>query len=128
VGKRVRRVVQQPAARRTAEPRTVHEHVGSEGDYRGAPPGVQSATTPQCFGLSDAGGVRRPMPILGGSAPKPPASIPNRRAPGEEAGRGSKTWSDSHSDWYINRGQVSRGSKTWSDSHSDWYINRGQVR
>jgi hypothetical protein len=27
------------------------------------------------------------LPIPGGSAPKPPASIPNRRAPGEDAGR-----------------------------------------
>ena len=54
----------------------------------------------------DGGSVRRPLPILGGSAPKPPASIPNRRAPGEQGGRGSTTWSYSHSDWYINWGQV----------------------
>jgi len=48
-----------------------------------------------------------PAPILGGFASRPPASIPNRRTPGKEVGQGSKTWSDSRSDWYIDRGQVS---------------------
>lgn len=64
------------------------------GQIRQAEPGYQ---TPAAFA-----GQCRSL----GALPKPPASIPNRSAPGEEGGRGSKTWSDSHSNWYINWGQV----------------------